>query len=341
MPTSADPIAAPPLSPPPLGRIAVLGADATARLAVIRELEGFGAELVDVEAAELLILIGDAAALDAGLPALRLGATTATDGVASLPWPVEPQVLRTVVRGELALAKARQQVASAHRVRDEFLSTLSHELRTPLNAILGWSDILLRMPRDGDFQQGLQAIDRNAKAQAQLLSDLIDVSRLEAGTLQLDLETIDAGPICEAALNALKSQAEARAIDLQCRIGCSPLTFKADPGRLQQALHHLVANAIKFTPKQGKVDIELALQDTELVIRVCDNGRGIDAERLQHLRSGTPPGGKSARAFGLGLGLRLAREVARLHGGRLEVQSEGSNRGSCFSLHLPIGDFAP
>ncbi|EIT69903.1 MULTISPECIES: sensor histidine kinase [Hydrocarboniphaga] len=319
------------------GRVALSGEDAEMLGLVDAWLSRWQLQRVDGSEADLYISLGRCSpnCEAAAAMSLCIGSETAdASEIPHLPWPIDESVLRTVVMSLLQTGAARRESENARRVRDQFVSTLSHDLRTPLNAILGWADILVRQPREADFTQGLQAIERNAKAQAQMLSDLVDVSRLEAGTLELEIETVDPAPVVSAAITGLRQQAEARKIEVHYTPGAVPATIQADAGRLQQSLHHLLANAIKFTPKGGRIDVELQSEAGALNLRVRDSGRGLDANKLAALRAsvaaapGVNPGG-------LGTGLRIAREVARLHGGRLDISSDGPNTGACFSLRLP------
>ena len=321
------------------GRVALSGDDASMLALVEAWLQRWQLQRVDDNEADLHISLGrcSPACEAASTMSLCIGGETSSAATAKphLPWPVDESVLHTVVMSLLQTGEARRESENARRVRDQFLSTLSHDLRTPLNAILGWADILVRQPREADFTQGLQAIERNAKAQAQMLSDLVDVSRLEAGTLKLEIETLDLAPVVSAAITGLKQQAEARKIEVHYTPVTVPATIQADAGRLQQSLHHLLANAIKFTPKGGRIDVELLSEAGMLNLRVRDSGRGLDANKLATLRSAVAaaPGDNPN---GLGTGLRIARAVARLHGGRLDIRSDGLNTGSCFSLQLPM-----
>ena len=318
-------------------RVALSGDDAGMLSVVEAWLQRWQLQRVDDGEAELHISLGRCSPTCEAAATMSLcigGDASDESAIPHLPWPIDESVLRTVVMSLLQTGEARRESENARRVRDQFLSTLSHDLRTPLNAILGWADILVRQPREADFTQGLQAIERNAKVQAQMLSDLVDVSRLEAGTLKLEIETIDLAPVVSAAINGLKQQAEARKVEVHYTPAALPATIQADAERLQQALHHLLANAIKFTPKGGRIDVELQGDAGTLRLVVRDSGRGLDTNKLATLRAsiaaapGVNPGG-------LGTGLRIAREVARLHGGRLAIDSDGPNTGSCFSLQLP------
>ena len=231
----------------------------------------------------------------------------------------------------LSMVAALLNAQHSERSKDEFLSTVSHELRTPLNSILGWADILLRQPRDMDFSQGLQAIERNARLQAQMIADLLDVSRMAAGKLEIELSAIDAGFAVDGAIKNLAAAAQSRQITIDRRIENGLPPVLADSERLQQIVASLLSNAIKFSAKNASVAVEVARDADQLRISVSDSGRGIAPERLPDLldrfrRSGS----------GLGLGLTIAMHLTALHGGTLSAHSEGLGKGARFTLLLPL-----
>ena len=232
---------------------------------------------------------------------------------------------------------ARQEAEAAWRLRDEFLATVSHELRTPLNSMLGWVQMLRAgsLPVD-KRERALETIERNARAQAQLIEDLLDVSRVLAGQLRLELETVDAHAVIEAAVETVRPTADARRIQLGtslARVG----DISGDAGRLQQIVGNLLSNAVKFTPVGGSVDVELEQHGDIAEIRVTDTGRGIEPdfqpfvfERFRQAQSGT------TRAHGgLGIGLAIVRQLVAMHGGTVSVRSEGLGHGSTFVVRLP------
>lgn len=245
---------------------------------------------------------------------------------------------------EELLARAREaqaQAEAANRSKDEFLATVSHELRTPLNAILGWASVL----RDGIVvdeetrQQALATIERNCLAQAQLVDDLLDVSRIIAGRLRLEVRPVDLINVIEAAVDVVRPQAEARRIEIRARFQTSSAPVVGDPTRLQQVVWNLLSNAVKFSPEGGSVDVQLEADAREATIRVVDFGEGIDPEFLPYVfdRFRQADGRKTRRHGGLGLGLSIARHLVEMHGGTLEAASDGLGCGACFTVRLPVG----
>jgi PAS domain S-box-containing protein len=235
--------------------------------------------------------------------------------------------------------QARQDAEAANRLKDEFLATLSHELRTPLNAIMGWAHLL----RTGGLDEttsarALETIDRNAKAQNQLINDILDVSRIITGKLHLSAQPLDPGPVVEAALDTVRPAAEAKEIQLESSLAPSVGTVSADPDRLQQVVWNLLSNAIKFTPKGGRVQVRLRRVDDEAVIVVTDSGPGISPEFLPHVFERFRQGDASTTRshVGLGLGLAIVRHLVELHGGSVEASSAGEGQGATFSVHLPL-----
>ena len=242
-------------------------------------------------------------------------------------------------RLQAAAEEARAQAEAANRTKDEFLATLSHELRTPLNAIAGWVH-LLRGGRldDATARRALETIDRNARIEAQLVADMLDVSRIVTGTLEVQMRPVVLAAILEAALETLQVAAEAKAI----RVGLAvdPLTGSVlgDADRLRQLVWNLLANAIKFTPPGGRVDVALWREGTEAVLRVTDDGVGIARDFLpfvfEPFRLSDP---SSTRAHGgLGLGLAIVRHLAQAHGGTVAAESAGLGLGAAFTLRLPL-----
>ncbi|MDB5969805.1 MAG: two-component hybrid sensor and regulator [Hydrocarboniphaga sp.] len=270
------------------------------------------------------------------VPVLHIAATFAgkvTNGEPSASYlnsAAEPPVLLSMVA---ALLNAR----NAERQKDEFLSTVSHELRTPLNSIIGWSDILMRRPRDTDFSQGLHAIDRNARLQAQMISDLLDVSHMASGKLEIDVAAIEPGFVIDGAIKSVADAAQARQITISRSIEAGMPLVLADSERLQQILSNLLSNAVKFSMKNGSVTLALHRDGTQARITVSDNGRGIAPELLPDLLNRFRLGGRGkSRGGGLGLGLTIAAHLATLHGGSLSAYSEGVGKGAVFSLLLPL-----
>jgi PAS domain S-box-containing protein len=238
-----------------------------------------------------------------------------------------------------ATQEARAEAEAANRMKDEFLATLSHELRTPLNAITGWTQ-LLRLPTvsQEDLEQGLEVIDRNAQVQAQLIEDLLDISRIISGKLRLDIHPVNPAQSIEAAVASVAHAAEARSIEILTQFDSGAPLVAADPGRLQQIVWNLLSNAVKFTPQGGQVTVRLARGDRRAEIRVTDTGQGIKPEFLPYVfdRFRQADGSTTRRHGGLGLGLSIVRQLVDLHGGTVDVQSPGENQGATFTISLPL-----
>lgn len=235
--------------------------------------------------------------------------------------------------------QARAQAEEANRAKDDFLATLSHELRTPLNAMLGWVNLLQTGKLDSQTaKRGLDAIDRNSRIQAQLIEDLLDVSRIITGKLVLERHVIDLVDVAQAAAEGLRGSALARQIDLVITAEVAPIHVEADFGRLQQMVTNLVSNAIKFTDPGGRVAIRIERRGQEAVLEVSDTGRGIRPEFLPYVFEKFRQADTStARSHaGLGLGLAIVRRLVELHSGTVEAASEGEGRGATFTVRLPL-----
>jgi hypothetical protein len=235
--------------------------------------------------------------------------------------------------------RSAEELREANRLKDEFLATVSHELRTPLTAILGWAHLL----RAGqlDKQSGnsaLETIERNARAQAQLIDDLLDVSRIITGKLRLDVRQVDPGSFIEPAIEALRPAAEAKDVRIQKVMDTGIVSVAGDPARLQQVVWNLLSNAIKFTPKGGKVQVRLERINSHIEIAVSDTGVGIKPEFLPHVfeRFRQADQKTTRHHGGLGLGLAIVRHLVELHGGTVEADSPGEDRGATFVVKLPI-----
>lgn len=239
------------------------------------------------------------------------------------------------------LASERSARAEAERLsemKDQFLSTLSHELRTPLSAILGWSDLLLRAGNDeGQLRKGLEIIERNARAQARLIDDLLDMSRIASGKVSLELQSLDPASFIDAAIETVRQEAIAKDIRIEKRFEPGVASILGDLNRLQQVLWNLLSNAVKFSPDGGKVRISLAQVGQRIEIRVTDNGIGIKPEFLPHVFDRFQQGDASTtrRYGGLGLGLSIVRQLVELHGGTIHAESGGEGKGATFRLLLP------
>jgi signal transduction histidine kinase len=235
--------------------------------------------------------------------------------------------------------EARAEAQAADRAKDEFLATLSHELRTPLNAMLGWIAILragkIRPERRAD---AMEVIERNARTQARLIEDLLDVSRIVTGKVQLDLQVMQLDPVVHTVLDSLRPGAEAKGIHLHAAVDTQLGAIHGDAARLQQVLWNLLSNAIKFTPGGGHVTLEARHADGGVELRVRDTGIGIEADFLPHVfeRFRQADSSSTRTHGGVGLGLAIVRHLVELHGGRISAHSEGRDRGSLFVLWLPL-----
>jgi PAS domain S-box-containing protein len=238
--------------------------------------------------------------------------------------------------------KARNEAEAADRLKDEFLATISHELRTPLNAILGWSSLLRRGPRDDkSIDRALATIERNAKTQARLIDDILDVSRIITGKLRLDLRRVDMNAIARAAVDVVRPAADAKRVhvevDLPPEEGVDRLVGDAD--RLQQVVWNLLSNAVKFTPPEGTVSLRVEQVGSTERVTVRDTGVGIAPEHLPFIfeRFAQVDSSTTRRQTGLGLGLAIVRHLAEMHGGTVTAQSGGLGLGTAFTVTLPIG----
>jgi PAS domain S-box-containing protein len=247
----------------------------------------------------------------------------------------EGEIGRLLRQAEAAKADAE----AANRMKDEFLAVVSHELRTPLNAIVGWAKILRSgaVDRD-DLTEGLESIHRNANMQAQLVEDLLDVSRIISGTLRLDVQRVNLAEVIEAAIAAVTPAAQAKGIRTEKVLDPLAGPVSGDPARLQQVVWNLLSNAVKFTPKGGKVQVLLERVNSHVEISVNDTGQGIRPEFLPHVfeRFRQADSTTTRRFGGLGLGLAIVKQLVEMHGGDVRAQSPGEGQGSTFVVHLPI-----
>jgi PAS domain S-box-containing protein len=233
---------------------------------------------------------------------------------------------------------ARAEAEQASRLKDEFLATLSHELRTPLNAILGWSQILRRRSRgDTRLHEGFGVIERNARVQVQLIEDLLDMSRIVAGKLRLDVKPVELREVIQAALESVAPAAQARGVELRTVQDHDAGPVRGDAARLQQVVWNLLANAIKFTPRGGVVTITLTQQAASARLVVSDSGMGIEPDFLPYVfeRFRQSEGGSTRRHQGLGLGLGIVKSLVEMHGGQVHALSEGRGKGASFVVDLP------
>jgi signal transduction histidine kinase len=269
--------------------------------------------------------------------------------------PLEPKVLETVVSVLLQLRRteaglretvereriARAQAEEATRLKDDFLANLSHELRTPMNIIIGWAHLLRNAPLSEDQKvKAAEAIERAARSQAQLIEDLLDVSRIVTGKFRMELQDVEIGAALRSAVESLRMVAGARQIAVTLAQEAGQITIKGDPGRLQQVFWNLLSNAVKFTPANGRVEVRMQKTETYAVVTVADSGVGISSDFLPHVfdRFRQADSTSTRQHTGMGLGLAIVRHVVELHGGTVRAESAGENKGSSFIVSLPLQD---
>jgi signal transduction histidine kinase/CheY-like chemotaxis protein len=260
--------------------------------------------------------------------------------------PINIAIVISVVRSALRARRRQYQMRDvlmnleqANRAKDEFLATVSHELRTPLNAMMGWATIL----RSGGLDEpttahALEVVERNARSQAQLIEDLLDVSRIISGKLRLDALPVSLAQVVQAAVDVVKPAADAK--DVRLEVDTDPFAglVLGDPGRLQQIVWNLLSNAVKFTPDGGRAQIRLRRVNSHVEILVSDSGQGISAEFLPFVfdRFRQADGSLARRHGGMGLGLAIVRHLVELHGGTVSAFSAGRDKGSTFTVKLPL-----
>ena len=236
---------------------------------------------------------------------------------------------------------ARAEAETANRLKDDFLATLSHELRTPLTSILGWARILGSGGAALDAEQtkrALETIERNAKAQSQLIEEVLDVSRIVSGKMRLEIRSVDLQDLIEISVDALRPAADAKNIRLQTVSDATAPPIAGDADRLRQIIWNLLANAVKFTPKGGRVQIKLETVDSHVELTVADDGIGIDAATLPFVfeRFRQSDGSTTRKHGGLGLGLAIVRHLVELHGGSVAASSAGLGQGAVFTVSFPL-----
>lgn len=266
--------------------------------------------------------------------------------------PLEPKELETVVSVLLRLASteaglrealareraARAQAEEATQLKDEFLANLSHELRTPMNIIIGWAHLLRTGPLDeAQKQRATEAIERAARSQAQLIEDLLDVSRIVTGKFRLVMREVDAGAVLQLAIDSLRLVAQSKQLSISLAREGADGRINGDPDRLQQVFWNLLSNAVKFTPAGGRVQVLLQVDGESISIRVSDTGVGIDAEFLPFVfeRFRQADSTSTRQHSGMGLGLAIVRHVVELHGGTVRAESAGEGQGATFTVTLP------
>jgi signal transduction histidine kinase/CheY-like chemotaxis protein len=243
--------------------------------------------------------------------------------------------IRDLVRSE---QRARREAEAASRTKDEFLATLSHELRTPLNAILGWASILSRTDRDRSrVIHAVRVIERNARVQSQMIEELLDVSRIAAGRVRLNMTNVSMAAAIDAACESVRPSADAKGVTLEKRVEVPEHTVRADPRRLQQIIWNLLSNAVRFTPANGRVTVTAREGNGGVEIVVSDTGAGIAPEFLPHVFDRFRQGDSSTTRShgGLGLGLAIVRDLLELHGGHVRAESAGEGKGTTFTVWLP------
>ena len=240
---------------------------------------------------------------------------------------------------EETLKLRAEELEQANRTKDEFLATLSHELRTPLTAILGWSRLLrARQFDEAGQERAVEVIERNAEAQAKLIDDLLDVSRIITGKLRLEAQPVALASVVETVVNALRPSAEAKGLRLEPSVDPATDPVTGDPNRLRQIVTNLLSNAIKFTPEGGRVEVRLGRADAHARLTVRDTGAGIRAEDLPYIfeRFRQADSTNTRTHSGLGLGLAIARHLVELHGGTIHAESQGEGQGAAFTVELPL-----
>jgi PAS domain S-box-containing protein len=233
---------------------------------------------------------------------------------------------------------ARQQAEEASRLKEEFLATVSHELRTPLNAVVGWSRLLRSGQLDHDgVSHAVEVIERNAAAQRQIIEDLLDVSRIITGKLRINTQPVDLLLVIHAAIDAVRPAAEAKEIKITTHIEAPDSIVRADMERLQQVFWNLLANAVKFTPHGGVIDVYLTRFDSLAEVRIEDSGPGVPPAFLPHIfeRFSQADGSSTRKHGGLGLGLAIVRHLVELHGGTVSAANRGEGCGAILTVRLP------
>jgi signal transduction histidine kinase/CheY-like chemotaxis protein len=251
-------------------------------------------------------------------------------GLTSTAW-------REIRRASHIFATALNDAEQANQTKTNFLAVISHELRNPLNSILLWCNALLSSGTlEGRIEQGMSAIFRAAKAQAQLIEDLLDISRIESGQMRFDVQPISPAEVVRAAVDSMIPAAEAKSIAVQTVIDPRASMIVGDSHRLQQAVWNLLSNAIKFTPRDGKVQVRLERINSHLEIVVADNGQGIDQRALENVFDRFWQASRESGDRGLGLGLSIVKHIVNLHGGTVIAHSDGPGKGSIFVIRLPV-----
>jgi len=266
--------------------------------------------------------------------------------LAGLGWDITERKRAEVERERLIEREhaARTEAEEANRIKDEFLATLSHELRTPLTAMLGWLTILRRQRLDKETtRQAIETIERNARAQAKLIEELVDVSRIVGGKLVLEMQPTSLFLVIEAAVEVVRPAASAKGVQIEINSDSSVGVVLGDPTRLQQIIWNLLSNAVKFTPREGSVYVSMRRAGSSAQVIVQDTGVGISSDFLPYVferfRQAESPITRSYR--GLGLGLAIVRHLTELHGGTVSAESQGEGRGATFTVSIPLAAMQP
>ena len=275
--------------------------------------------------------------------AFLLAAATLAGGliIATLLFSLQRVQLRARAQAERTAERLRVSEAElqrANRAKDEFLATLSHELRTPMTSIMGWAQVLGEEAVDSaTLRLGIDAINKGARAQAQLIDDLLDVSRITAGKMRIEAHPLELGPVIVAAMETVRAAAQAKGLRLDPQLD-GGVRVSGDGHRLQQVVWNLLSNAVKFTPEEGQVFVSLRVDDRDAVIEVRDTGEGIDPAFMPYLFERFRQADSSATRthMGLGLGLAIVRHLVELHGGTITAESRGPGKGSTFRVRLPL-----
>ena len=264
-------------------------------------------------------------------------------GMRGVSLDVTPAMCVEIERAELLEREshARAQAEEASRLKEEFLATVSHELRTPLNAVVGWSRLLRMGQLDQEgTSHAMEIIERNALMQKQIVEDLLDVSRIVTGKLRINTQPVDLLLVIHAAIDAIRPAAEAKEIEVCTHFDAPDVTVRADVERLQQVFWNLLANAVKFTPAHGTIDVHLRRDDSQAEIRIEDSGPGVPPEFLPRIfeRFSQADGSSTRKHGGLGLGLAIVRHLVELHGGTVSAANRDENGGAVLTVRLPAMD---
>ena len=267
--------------------------------------------------------------------------SSAKQQIEKLPSRKRPSIRRADTTRQLLVREraAREAAEDTVRATADYFAVVMHELRAPLGAILGWSHVLRSATADESLlPHAIEVIERSAKMQSRLINDLLDLARVPRGSLHLELQRIEVAPVIEEALDAVRPSAEARGIELRTNFGPEIGTIKADPQRLEQVLWNLLWNAIKFTPRGGRIEVRLERADRQVKIAVSDNGQGISADFLPYVfdRFRQAHFASQREYGGLGLGLALVRSLVEMHGGTVSAESKGEGLGATFTIQLPV-----